>query len=66
MRSTSSLKPRAARGQLWAVIAAEAGVSDPFSFTPEVIHAVMAIPTSAGYRSAHPFCPLPSNGAFRP
>eukprot|EP00969_Alexandrium_andersonii_P001625 71296-Alexandrium_andersonii.AAC.1 len=35
MYSANSLKPRAARGQLWADLATEAGFRDPFHLTPE-------------------------------
>eukprot|EP00969_Alexandrium_andersonii_P146093 6461297-Alexandrium_andersonii.AAC.1 len=52
MYSVNSLKPRAARGQLWADIATEAGVREPFVLTPEVVHTVMAVLVFAGYRSA--------------
>eukprot|EP00969_Alexandrium_andersonii_P113670 5023208-Alexandrium_andersonii.AAC.1 len=52
MYSVNSLKPRTARGQLWADVATEAGFRDPFHLTLEVIHTVMAVLASAGYRSA--------------
>eukprot|EP00969_Alexandrium_andersonii_P202574 8950540-Alexandrium_andersonii.AAC.1 len=58
MCSASSLKPRAARGQLRVDVASEAGFRGPFHLTPEVARAVVAILVSAGYRSAVSILPV--------